>query len=323
LFKRTDFIDVTEEYVPTTDVKIKLADTLRTKNYAYLCVFNNESWVPIYWGNIDNDEVVFKKMGRNIVYITSFFAKGSLTTYGNPFILDKTGKINELVPDKSNSQDLILNRKYPLFPRIASYLERMVKGKFQGANKSDFSDAVDLYTITEKPDPFMQEIKIASDKKFRYIRYKGPDDGYSDIAEFEISGKTEDDNAIKQLNGKVIGHGENFLIYKEAFDGNWDSYFYSKDPGKREWVGMEFNSPVKITAIKYLPRNDDNAVRIGDEYELFYWDKGWKTKGKAVASENKITFRHLPKNTLYWLRNHTRGKEERVFTYSDGKQIWW
>lgn len=28
-------------------------------------------------------------------------------------------------------------------------------------------------------------------------------------------------------------------------------------------------------------------------------------------------------NIMYWLRNLTRGREERIFTYEDGKQVWW
>ncbi len=30
-----------------------------------------------------------------------------------------------------------------------------------------------------------------------------------------------------------------------------------------------------------------------------------------------------PKGALLWLKNHTQGKEERIFTYEDGKQVWW
>jgi hypothetical protein len=30
-----------------------------------------------------------------------------------------------------------------------------------------------------------------------------------------------------------------------------------------------------------------------------------------------------PTNALFRLRNHSKGKEERIFTYEDGKQVWW
>jgi hypothetical protein len=322
-FKREDCIDVTEDYVPVSDVCISILNNPQNKNYAYLCTFNNELWVPITWGNINEGKVEFKKMGRDVLYIPAFCENGNMNICGNPIILNKEGKIKEICMTKNEFQDMKLYRKYPVFPDIEKYIRRMINGKFQGSNNPDFSDAVDLYVIKDMPETHLQEIKINSGLNFRYIRYIGPEDGFSDIAEFEIYGTSNNTLPAKRLIGKIIGKGENNLIYHEAFDGNWDTYFYSKNPGRKEWVGMEFNEPVKITHIKFLPRNDNNSIRVGDTYELFYWDKGWKLKGRQTASGNSITFMHMPKNSLYWLRNRTRGREERIFTYSDGKQIWW
>jgi hypothetical protein len=75
--------------------------------------------------------------------------------------------------------------------------------------------------------------------------------------------------------------------------------------------------------IKYLPRTDDNAVKPGDEYELFFWARGWISFGKKIADNYYITFNDVPKNTIYWLRDLSGGKEERIFTYEKGQQIWW
>jgi hypothetical protein len=32
---------------------------------------------------------------------------------------------------------------------------------------------------------------------------------------------------------------------------------------------------------------------------------------------------HVPKNSVLWLRDLTKGREERIFTYENGKQVWW
>ena len=32
---------------------------------------------------------------------------------------------------------------------------------------------------------------------------------------------------------------------------------------------------------------------------------------------------NVPTNALLLLRNHTKGKEERIFTYEGGEQVWW
>ena len=87
---------------------------------------------------------------------------------------------------------------------------------------------------------------------------------------------------------------------------------------------MDFGKNVEIGKIKYTPRNDDNDISPGDEYELFYWSgSGWASLGKQTAISHKLTYDNVPQNTLLLLRDLTRGKEERIFTYENGEQIWW
>ena len=58
-------------------------------------------------------------------------------------------------------------------------------------------------------------------------------------------------------------------------------------------------------------------------YELFYWDDEWKGLGRQVAESDSLVYESVPCSALLWLHNYTRGKEERIFTYENGKQIWW
>jgi hypothetical protein len=59
------------------------------------------------------------------------------------------------------------------------------------------------------------------------------------------------------------------------------------------------------------------------QYELFYWDNGWRTLGQQVATADSIVFDGIPGNAVLWLRNLDEGKEERIFTLEEGEQIWW
>ena len=79
----------------------------------------------------------------------------------------------------------------------------------------------------------------------------------------------------------------------------------------------------KIQFIQFAPRNDDNAISPGDDYELFYWNDRWISLGTKVASDFSIQFDNVPKNALLWLKDLTKGHEERPFTIENGKQIWW
>ena len=36
-----------------------------------------------------------------------------------------------------------------------------------------------------------------------------------------------------------------------------------------------------------------------------------------------VKYKNVPQGTLYHLRNHTKGSDERIFTYENGNQVWW
>lgn len=67
--------------------------------------------------------------------------------------------------------------------------ERVVLGMIEGANRSDFLDAVPLYLIDQKGViGEMHYADIIVSKGFRYVRYAGPHDKRCNIAELEFYG---------------------------------------------------------------------------------------------------------------------------------------
>ena len=65
----------------------------------------------------------------------------------------------------------------------------LLLGVFEGANNPDFGDAIPLFIISEKPlYNEMTEIKIDCSRAFRYVRYVGPNDARSNIAELKFYG---------------------------------------------------------------------------------------------------------------------------------------
>lgn len=130
------------------------------------------------------------------------------------------------------------------------------------------------------------------------------------------------------MRSKVIGLARSWNndpnTYKEAaFDGDLLTFFDSALPAGG-WVGMDFGHPVDIEKIIYTPRGDGNTIGIGDEYELFYWvEHYWASLGKQIATTIKLEYEQVPSDALYLLRNLTRGKEERIFTYVNGGQVFW
>ena len=108
-------------------------------------------------------------------------------------------------------------------------------------------------------------------------------------------------------------------------DGNLETWF-EKRTRTEGWVGLDLGRGNEriITRVRFCPRSDTNFILEGDTYELFYWDEEqWNSAGSQVAVTGMLTFTDIPGETLYWLRNLTRGREERIFTYKDGQQVWW
>ena len=64
-------------------------------------------------------------------------------------------------------------------------------------------------------------------------------------------------------------------------------------------------------------------LTAGQEYELFFWDDGWQSVGRATAGEEPLTFADVPPDCLYWLVASDSDHEERIFTIEDAAQVWW
>ncbi len=144
----------------------------------------------------------------------------------------------------------------------------------------------------------------------------------SNIAELLFYGR---DGEI--LKGKIIGSKERNLNpnYREevAFDGDSLSFYASED-AKNGWVGLDMGVPIQVGKIGYIVRNEGNNVCVGDTYELFYWkEDNWESLGRQVAKDLVLTSYNVSDNSLLILRNLSRGKEERIFSYRNNKQIWY
>ena len=88
---------------------------------------------------------------------------------------------------------------------------------------------------------------------------------------------------------------------------------------------MDLGSAGYVSYVRIVPRSDDNDVCPDNEYELFYYDgNNWNSLGFRYAQGNSLHYDNVPLNTLLWLRNYTRGRDERPFIVDDeGNLEWW
>jgi hypothetical protein len=93
----TSYIDVTDQYGPTTDVTVRLdPSVVGEERFAYLCVFNSGAWTAIHWGEIQDGAVTFDRMGRNIVYLPALHDGTKLIPAGDPIIVRTDGSMERL-----------------------------------------------------------------------------------------------------------------------------------------------------------------------------------------------------------------------------------
>ena len=315
--------DVTHLYCETADIKIPRKKG-ESNSIIYLSVFDNKNWFPIAWGSTSDNSIVFQNLGREAVYLPEVFTEEKREPYDYPFVVNKNGDHQFLKPDLSELDTVRLTRKFPLTARIKLYISRMVGGRFQGSNHEDFRDAIDLYMIDTLDGVHYNEVKLNSNRKFRYVRYHSPSKGYCNVAELEFY---EDLTTDRPLSGKVIGTDEVYqndtsVAKSKVFDGKSLTYFDAK-ASEGAWVGLDLGSSKQIRKIRFLARNDLNGIYPKNEYELLYWDNSWVSLGRVIANKDVLIYPQVPKNALLLLRNLTEGKEERIFSYSDDSQVWW
>ncbi|MBL1216981.1 MAG: hypothetical protein D8M59_05735 [Planctomycetes bacterium] len=119
---KTNFRDVTSQYLPTSDVTVALtAEPPGETRYAYVCVFNGGEWIALQWGRINNSaaagrSVQFSQMGRNIAYLAAYYDGTDLIPAADPFILEKDGAVRVLTPDQTRSIEIEIAATNPDTP---------------------------------------------------------------------------------------------------------------------------------------------------------------------------------------------------------------
>lgn len=321
-------IDVTEQYGKVYDINIgcTFPDVrLKPNKYGVICVFDNKQWTPVYWGILKENQMTFRKMMGDVCYMAAYYEDEKIHPASEPFILEKDGSIRYLKVNKQKPVTMKLKRKYPRFERMDKLAYQLLSTSVRGTNRADLEEADRLFKIKKIPVDISDTI-ISVDKKFRYVYIDIVTYRTGDLAEIEFYGKKNQKDEEHKLEGKIIGlSGDGSDSYTLAMDGDYNTYF-SKAKDARGYVGLDLGPKGRsyITRVRLAPRSDSNFILKNNIYELCYWDgRKWASMGKKVASDVAITFEHVPSGTCYILHNLSAGKEERIFTYEDGEQVWW
>ena len=320
------FKDVTHGYAQyyKKEMKIPSEQIYKEKcdgKIAYLCLSSRDSWIPVDWTEYDRNNLVFRNLKKSSMMRVATYENGALHFVTDPFIVDGWTNKSHYYSAGEEKQDVVLYAKSNIDTENL-FRDRMIGGVFEGSDRADFADKDTLFLIQSKPYRLRTVVKSWSDKKYRYLRYVGPENASCNVAEIAFY----EPNDTVALKGKVLGtpgcsQQDGSHEYTNAFDGKtWTSFDYIEPTGG--WTGLDAGKEVQVDHIVYTPRNRDNYIRPGDTFELFYCDGDWKSAGMMIATTDSLVYRNIPKDVLLLLRNHTRGVDERIFVYENGTQAW-
>lgn len=311
--------DVSDEYFETSDISVPVEYPKKgtLPEYAYLCVFNYDRWVPIFWGKREGQEVRFRKMGRDIVYLPVFYRNGRLVPFHSPFLLDSSGRMHFLKADTARTVRVRLHRKYYERPDVTWWRRWNEGAVIEAADNPSFRNARAVFRIPSCQS-YPNRWELPHPVKTRFVRYVFPE--HKDVLA-ELGFHSEKDT----LDFKHILPDER--MRKEAgktSDGNILTYAdMNRFAPDSVWIGFDFGEKKELTAVSLCPRNDDNNVVKGRPYELFYWDGEWVSLGIKTAEDYHVTYGNAPDNALFMLKCTLGGRENRIFTWKDNREQWW
>ena len=345
LFASPCIREVTSERAEVFEVRLPFGE--KTPNrLAYLAAFQNRrDLAPVTWGTIDSIrcEAAFANVMPDRLYFPVFYAGKELKTFGDPFWLQKDSlstlgyRLHYFHSDTADCRPVVLTRKFPRKPNMVEVAEKLVGATFCGANQWDFSDSRLLYTITEPPGPFLQDFVVSRPQAYRYYRFKAPEEyPHANVSWLEFLADTawgypnvlpatppavlspeqkKEGGSVSRWVKLLDAPSWDKMKWKAEFDGNMQTA-----PSAYPTVFLRLKEPQVVSRFRFAPKNADNGIRRGDEYELFCWNDGWQSCGLTVARYEYLEFPRVPQGALLWLRNYSSGKEELPFVLSDGEQ---
>lgn len=314
--------DVTSEYFGHNRAKIEIDATVQEKEI-YLSVYEPGGFTIVDKGVRKGKEVTFYDIEPEIRFQPLTLKEGKQQIAGYAFALQHDGSVHYYKPDTLHTISAKLYRKYPYYINMKNYIGNMTNAKFEVSNSSDFATSRELCVMSDSIKTSYNYYYPSISEAFRYVRLTPPDSMNLEIGEIAFYHKPKDEESLgMKIISKLSVHNPKQQP-SNMFDGDGLTYYWEKEKGRG--VIFDLGKKVSIGKILFTPRNDDNFIRIGDTYELFYQDgiKGWRSLGKQTAMTGELVYNNIPSGALLLLRDYTRGKEEQQFEIRDGKQYFY
>lgn len=315
LFRHCFIKDVSEDYFKD-NLELDLPDV--KADYVYLGLFRSlTAGEGVAMAELKRGKATFENIESEMIYLPLGYENSTYKPIGYPFFFDGE-KAQPYIPDLSARETVALKRKAAFFYWINDCFRSVVGAKFEISDRKDFSESKHFYCIADTPRTNRTFVHLPEPVKGRYVRCTTVKDKRVELAELSFSYNGVDVNPLK-IEGDAPENKH--LTIDNVIDGDVLSYYRPKKEGASFIV--DFGKEVCFNELMYMPRNDDNFIRIDDVYELFYHGgkEGWITLGKKKATDTFLIYDNMPGGALFYLHDITRGKEEQVFRIENGKQV--
>ena len=309
--------DVTAEYFGHNRAEVAIWPGAKAseENAVYLGVFAGQRFQPVDIASLKGDRAVFTDMEPNLIY-APVMADGKICGY--PFMLRHDGSLHSFVPDKGSYEKVTLTRKFTPGYHQKSRFSSVVGVHVQSAPTAR-GPWTDLDVIDTPPAHSYRRINPDNPLTGRYLRV------YVDTvckgkygAEISMLLACRDTLGLDCLPLSVVGDDAARERYTRILQPDYSLELKPQDEG----CILHIDSPDDVAALFLLPHNDDNFVVPAQEYELLYFagPEGWKSAGRRMSTGFSIDF-EAPKGAVLWLRNLTKGREEQIFIWRNGRQL--
>jgi len=200
---------------------------------------------------------------------------------------------------------------------------RVAKSVLLGSNMADFSNSDTICVFPEKVDIYHNDVEVDFKKSVRYIRIIMPYKvfAYSDLCFWGNSNKGKEKikniSLIHQLdstsNGETIGN---------IFDKYYQSGYKKEIP--EAYIDLDLGKKYTISAIQFTPYFL-SYLEDKCNYDLFYWQNGWKYIDTKKGMRKHIVFENVPKQSLLILKNKDKARDinSRPFIYDNNEVFWY
>ena len=283
----------------------------------YLCAYMSaQDWMPVARAVARDGRVCFRNVGSDLVCLPVTFEDNKRKVLSFPVLIKDNKKVKTFKPSLTGRQRIRIERKYPLCSYTTDVWGGLIGGVFEGADTRDFTGADTLAVIGRMPHG-LTRYDVCPAKEHRFLRFRCTTVLPSSVAELRFySGEV-------LLEGTCFYDGMDAKTAGRLFDGNVATYCRATSPDYYAGIDLGEGNESMVTGIGFSPGTDLNFVERGHLYELYYYDTNWHLIGRRNGGDGFLEFENVPEGCLLLLKDRTAGREERIFEYTDGIQVWY